>query len=201
MRIFRKLPASRSSGKLNLVSEMFPAKLVAGSTYTLPAVITNTGQGIIDPKDGYTLEITSSDKNLVTGVDPVPVVEPENTGNLSVKITTPATLGPLKITLALVHNSDSFVLQQREIDIIPPPSVAVHAQLGWRTISSAANVRILVYDKDTLLQKFSGLTMQNGEVKANRLSNIVPGTRTASLFWLPATCRGRSLLIFQEQIP
>jgi len=41
--------------------------------------------------------------------------------------------------------------------------------------SDEADVTVLLYDKNMLLQKFSGLSMKNGVVLAKGLTNIIPG--------------------------
>jgi hypothetical protein len=68
-----------------------------------------------------------------------------------------------------------MVLQHRDITLVPPPSVEVRANLGWRKTSDASDVTVLLYDNHTLLQKFTGLTMKKGVVTAAGLTNIIPG--------------------------
>ena len=67
------------------------------------------------------------------------------------------------------------MLQQRDITLVPPPSVEIHASLGWRKTGDASDVTVLLYDNQTLLQKFTGLSMKNGVVTAEGLTNIIPG--------------------------
>jgi hypothetical protein len=68
-----------------------------------------------------------------------------------------------------------MLLQHRVITLVPPPSVEIHARLGWRKTGDASDVTVLLYDKDTLLQKFTGLSMKDGVVTASGLTNIIPG--------------------------
>jgi hypothetical protein len=155
-----------------LLSDLVPKTLVANSTYTLTAKIKNEGQGIVDPKDGYELIISD---NFPVFIDPLPVVEPNDTGNITIHLKTPSTAGTFPVTISLRHNGQNIVLQHRDILLVPPPSVEVHANLGWRKTSDASDVSILLYDKHSLLQKFTGLTMKNGIVLATGLTNIIPG--------------------------
>jgi len=172
---YRQIPKISGQPKQHesytLLSDLIPAKLVAGSTYTLSAVIENYGQGIIDPSDGYTLKLSSFE----TFIDPLPLVQPQERGTLMVHIKTPTTPGSMPITLTLKHYDHSFVLQTRTVELVSPPSLEIHAHLGWRSSGDASNISVLIYDKDTVLQKFTGLTMKNGTITVERLMNIIPG--------------------------
>jgi hypothetical protein len=74
-----------------------------------------------------------------------------------------------------MHYGIEIPLQSRTVSLVPPPSVTIRATLGWRASGDAADVTVLIYDKDTLLQKFTGLPMKNGVVTADHVENIIPG--------------------------
>jgi len=158
-----------------LMSDLLPAKLVANSTYALSAFIENSGQGIIDPTDGYTLQIISGGAKVETFVDPLPTVEPKEKGQIMIHLKTPPMPGPLPLIVQLSHHGTNSVLQARTVDIVPPPSVQVQAHLGWRTNNTASDVTVILYDRDMLLQKFPGLSLINGTITVKGLTNIVPG--------------------------
>ena len=147
-----------------LLSDLLPAKLITGSTYILTSVIQNDGQGILNSQD-YTI----SPSGLI------PTLEPGEKGTLTIRLETPDAT-QFSVSVTLTHNNEDILLQQRTIELVPPPSLAIRGQLGWRTTSDAANVSVLVYDKDTLLQKFTGLTMQNGAILVEGLTDIIPGS-------------------------
>jgi hypothetical protein len=163
----------RQHESYTLVTDLLPATLVSGSTYTLTAAVKNEGQGILDPKDGYTVFVMGDD---ISGVaDPIPVVEPGNSGTITIRLKTPDRTGTRTVEVAIRHNEENILLQHRVITLVPPPSVEIHANLGWRKTSDASDVTVLLYDNKTLLQKFTGLTMKNGVVTAAGLTNIIPG--------------------------
>ncbi len=157
-----------------LLADLLPKTLVASSTYTFSASVENNGQGILDPKDDYEL-VVKDGSPLSVFIDPLPIVEPNGSGTITIHLKTPGRARPFPLTVALHHNGQEFVLQQRTITLVPPPSAEVHANLGWRKTSDATDVTILLYDNDILLQKFTGLTMKNGVVRAEGLTNIIPG--------------------------
>jgi hypothetical protein len=165
----------RQHENYSLLSDLLPAKLIAGSSYALSAIMENTGQGIVSSDDGYTLTLATGAKSLDIFVDPLPLVEPGQQGQIMLHIKTPPAAGPLPLTLSLTHNDRQILLQSRTVMLVPPPSVTIHAQLAWRTHSNATNVAVLIYDKDTLLQKFARLTLKNGFVTAAHVVNIIPG--------------------------
>lgn len=157
-----------------LLSDLLPPKLIAGSTYTLTTVLRNDGQGILNP-DEHTLTLTDGTTTLTTFVDPLPVVEPADTGSISIHVKMPERSGPLPLTATLHHNGEDILLQTRTVDLVPPPSAEIRAALGWRKTSDAAGVSVLIYDKDTLLQKFTDLSMKQGMVTATGIVNVVLG--------------------------
>ncbi len=159
-----------------LTQDLLPKKLIANSTYTLSAEIENDGQGILNPKDGYEFVVTEPKGTISTFTDPIPTLEPGEKGHITIHLKTPKQAGTLLVTAKLIHNKEAMILEEKNMDFVPPPSVEVRAHLGWRKTSDANDVTILIYDDKTLLQKFTGLTMQKGKVTANGLVNIIPGT-------------------------
>ncbi len=164
---------------------LLPTKLVADSTYSFTATIKNTGQGILDPRDGYTLELHDENKSFITIVDPLPYLEPGQTGPISLHLQTPKKPALYPVRLLLVHNSQPIPLREHSIDVVPPPSITVHASLGWRKTSDAGDVQVLIYDKDTLIQKFTGLVMIQGKTLVPGLTNIVPGNEYRIVILVP----------------
>lgn len=154
---------------------LVPDALVAGSTYTLTSEVINTGQGILNDKDSQ-LIVDFARGNFRTLVDPLPYLEPGETGTITVHVKTPAQPGAYPMTVKLRHYGDETVLDTKTVTLVAPPSFSLRAQLGWRKTSDASNVSVLVYAKDDkILQKFSGLALKNGEVKVLGLADIVPG--------------------------
>jgi len=158
-----------------LENDLLPKTLVSESTYILTAKVKNEGQGIIDTKDGYELVVGDGGSNISVFVEPLPVVEPGDTGTLTIHLKTPKKVGSFPLTVSLMHHDIRMTLEHRDITLVPPPSIEIHANLGWRKTSDASDISILLYDKHSLLQKFTGLTMKNGIVLATGLTNIIPG--------------------------
>lgn len=157
-----------------LLSPLIPGKLITGSSYTLNAIIKNDGQGILSDQK-YQLKLTDGGRTIDFFSEPLPTLEPGDTGTISIHLKTPENAGPYPLTLTLIHGAQTVILEHRDMTLVPPPSVEIHAQLGWRKTSEAQNARILVYDDLTLLQKFTGLAMKDGVVSASGLVNVVPG--------------------------
>lgn len=166
-------PRKRESYEVD--GTLLPTKLVADSTYTFTVSLKNSGQGILDPRDGYTLELRDETKSFPTIVDPLPYLEPDQTGTISLHLQSPKKPGSYPVRLLLVHNAQSIPILERSIDVVPPPSITIQAHLGWRTTSDAGDVQVLIYDKHTLVQKFTGLTMIRGQTLVPGLTNIIPG--------------------------
>ncbi|MEK7141679.1 MAG: hypothetical protein AAB800_04010 [Patescibacteria group bacterium] len=156
-------------------STLFPTTLIADSTYTFSSSIRNTGQGILDVRDGYALEIEDSNQSFAVIVEPLPFLEPGQKGTISFHLKTPKKPGVYPVRAIITHYAQQTTILEKNLEIIPPPSLALHAQLGWRTTSDARDVQVLIYDKDFLIQKIVGLTMTKGQVLVPGLTNIIPG--------------------------
>lgn len=161
--------------KYELSDPILPPKLVANSSYTLKAEITNRGQGILQPGDAYELVFDDNNRGFSLVSDPLPTLEPNETGSLQIHLKTPERTGVYPVSLKLRHNTKEIPIQSLDIEIVPPPSLRVTTPLGWRRVGEATDVRLLVYDDKTLLREFTGLTIKNGEVGVTGLTNIVPG--------------------------
>lgn len=147
-----------------LLSPLIPPALIADTSYTLSAAIRNDGQGILNPAE-YSLNVDGT----------VPTIEPEGKGTVTIRLTTPKQTGPFRLTVTLTRGGTEILLETRSVTIVPPPSVTVRTGLGWRTQNTTQNVTVLVYDKNTLIEKFTGLTMTAGQVTAAGVRNIIPG--------------------------
>ncbi|MEK9143141.1 MAG: hypothetical protein AAB481_00730 [Patescibacteria group bacterium] len=165
-------PKQRESYQVD--GTLLPTKLVTDSTYTFTAILKNAGQGILDLSDGYTMELDDESKSFIAIIDPLPYLEPGQTGTINLHLQSPKKPGSYPVRLLLVHNSQSIPILERSIDVVPPPSITIQASLGWRKTSDAGDVQVLIYDKHTLIQKFTGLRMIKGKILVPELTNIVP---------------------------
>ncbi len=155
---------------------LLPEKLVAGSTYSLKTKIKNTGQGIADASEGYELTVEDAKGFTVSDVS-LPRLEPGQKETMQFVFTTPNTPGIYPVKLAIRHNDTVAALEARELTVIPPPTLVIQAHLGWRASNNAENVKVLVYDGDTLIHEFTNLKLTDGAVVAPGLTNITPGKR------------------------
>lgn len=158
-----------------LSDPLLPSTLVSNSSYTLKAGLINKGQGILNTNDGYSLVFSDEGAGFTLITEPIPALEPNEKGQLVIHLKTPMKVGTYHISLSISHNDEVLQIQSRTITIVPPPSVLVHGQLGWRRSSDASGVGVLVYEGDVLIHKFTSLEMKKGLVRATGLSDIVPG--------------------------
>jgi hypothetical protein len=167
--------APNQKESFTLKALLIPEKLVMNSTYSFEQEITNTGQGIVNPKEGYELII----KNIPAGAsyiaDPLPYIEPTEKGIIRVQIKTPTQEGKMPITVGMKHNQKFILLEEKNVMLVPPPTITLSAQLGWKKTNEAKNTTILIYDEqDQLLHKFQNLTITNGMTSITGLYNMIP---------------------------
>ena len=158
----------------SLSKPMLPKALVANSTYTLSSVITNKGEGILNSSDDYSLLFFDQKQGFSVIADPLPSLEPGEEGTITLHLKTPSTPGNYPVQLFFVHHGRQIPLEERTITIVPPPSIQIYAQLGWRRSSNAEDVTVILYDGDTIIHKVTGLSIQNGLVIVPGLANIIP---------------------------
>lgn len=173
---YKSLPKQKGKPKklelYDLMEPLFPPTMVTGSSYTFTAKLKNSGEAILDPVDGYTLSFPDTS---IVSAEPLPVLPPGETGSVTVHVKTPEREGQITMEIKIQHDGETFPLTRQEVKLVPPPSLRVTAQLGWRVSSNASNVSILLYQKDnTLIHKFTGRTISDGRVTVDRITGIVP---------------------------
>jgi hypothetical protein len=158
-----------------LVDQLLPPTLVAESTYTLSTQVVNEGQGILSSTDGYELILENENSGFSLIADILPAIEPGERGEITIHIKAPDQPGTYRTTIGIRRNGEFFPLQTQDVHMVPPPSLTVQAQLGWRREDDANDITVLVYDSNKLLHKFAGLSMTDGAVRVDGLTGIIPG--------------------------
>lgn len=153
-------------------TSLLPDELVVSSHYNLEMTIKNTGQAIVGTNEGYTLELSGP---FEATFGTVPSFEPGESVAHGVKLTTQKIAGVYPIKLEFVRGNERFLIEEKSVSLVPPPALALSLQLGWRITSSANDITVLVYDENTLVHKFTGLTIKNELVDVSGLTDIIPG--------------------------
>jgi hypothetical protein len=192
--MYQKLKKSKGAPNqhesFSLKEPIFPDRLVTNSTYTLEGELENTGQGIVDPADGYDISVDGLQKGFSFLPEALPKLEPNEKGIVRVHIKTPMEEGVQHITFSVKHGQKKVIVEEKDLTLIPPPTITLSIQLGLKKESNIDHVLVLVYDhKDTLLHKFQDLTLVDGKISVTGLYNMIPGKsyRIVSIvpFYLP----------------
>lgn len=162
--------------KYTLDKNLIPESLVAGSVYTVSALVKNEGQGILTHRDGrYSIELVTAEPFTII-MDPLPDMEPGQFGTLTVHIITPNEPGETyDYALDVVTENQRITLETGTIAIVPPPGIDLSVQLGWRKDNDVDSATVLVYNHHTLLHKVEGVVFRNGTAQIDNLHNIIPG--------------------------
>ncbi len=154
---------------------LVPQSLVAGSTYVLSALLKNEGQGILSEQGGeYSIELVTTPTFLAVR-EPLPVMEPGQYGTLKLHIETPNVPGEYPYEVVIRHFKRSIVIESGTLALVPPPSIEISAQFGWRADSNTTNATVLVYDHLTLIHKVQGVSITHGMAVVKDLRNVIPG--------------------------
>jgi len=178
--IYQKLKKSNGvpnqHESFSLKEPIFPDRLVTNSTYTLEGELENTGQGIVDPTDDYEISVDGLQKGFSFLPEALPKLEPKEKGMVTMHIKTPMEEGVVHITFSVKHGQKKVMVEEKDLTLIPPPTMTLSMQLGWKKENKVDHVLVLVYDhKDTLLHKFQDLTLADGKISVTGLYNMIPG--------------------------
>lgn len=158
----------------SLVSQTFPDMAVTGSTYNILLRIKNDGQSIFD-RQSFHIDVNTNPK-AVSHILPLPTIEPSAEGEILFVLTVPETRGAVSVSLELKSDDTTIVLMNKDILLVPAPSLAIQTQLGFSTKNDAGDVRVLVYNSEERLvfsEEHAG--MKGGLVEIPGLTNVSPG--------------------------
>lgn len=176
---------------------LLPDKLIASSRYTFTAELTNSGQSILDPGDGYQLTIDAKDFS-VSDVT-IPYLEPGQKGTLTYTLHTSPAVGSVPIALSITHGNTVIPLETKTVAVAAPPSVTIRAQLGWRKTSTAEGVKVLVYQANRLIHEFPGRSLVGGIVTVSGVTDIVPGQPYRIVLVVPSYLPRQKILALSER--
>jgi len=161
--------------KYTLKDPLVPNTLIINSTYTFSTEITNIGEGIADPST-YKLILESENAELTSLSEPMPYLEPNEKGEITIHVQTPKMEGKTRIKLSLDRAGRLTTLEEKEIQFKPPPNITITVKAGLKKTVTLKDVTILIYDlNDTLIHKFPNLTIVNNQIGVTGLYNMVPG--------------------------
>lgn len=193
----RGLP--RQKERYELLRELLPPALVADSTYTLRTRIRNLGQGILDASNGYEILLDDASGAFTFLADPVSYQEPDQDGDITIHVKTPKNTGSYDLSVIIRWATGQQVLEEASVAIIPAPSLTIRAKVGWLRTSNASDATVLIYDtNDSLIHKFTGISLTNGEARVDNLNHIVPGNRYRLVLVVPYYLPRQTIAILQK---
>jgi len=189
----------RQKERYELIRPLLPSTLVADSTYTLRTHIRNLGQGILDASNGYEIKLDDVSGAFTFFADPAPYLEPDQEGVITIHVKTPKKTGSYDLSVVIRWSTGQRVVEETGVTIIPPPSITIRAKVGWLKTSNATNAIVLIYDThDTLIHKFTGITLANGETIVDNLHHIVPGNRYRIVLVFPYYLPRQTIAVLQK---
>lgn len=150
-----------------------PKKLVTGSTYSIFVLFKNTGQSIWSLEDGFKLKVWGTLKDVeVSKIEKTP---PGHIAKVELKVKTPKEQNTEKVILQMFHNSHPFGENiQREIELVPPPSVVINGKLLFRD-AEGEDFKLLLYRNDLVEKEIINLHISGGRSEVIELHDVVPG--------------------------
>lgn len=154
---------------------LIPDKLVSNTISFLDAQLTNTGQGIIDPFDGYSISFTEESGLISASPNSVPYLEPGQTGTFSLTVKTPKTEGSYPVTLSVVHDGVPIYTEKTRIIVVPPPSITISLIPGWKQNKALPKVKCIVYDSnEKIVYEAFGSVNDDGKATFSNVTHVIP---------------------------
>lgn len=170
------------------VAHALPAEFVADSSYRFDIQLENTGQAIWDKDSGYQLAFVSKeDVPFQYFFSDIKDLEPLSGQDTSLFVKTKNVTGRHCVQIAL-EKYDAVVAQAQDwcFTILPLPSLSVRLSLFPKLVSNATNVELQLYDdKEGLVYKKSGLTVEKGAVTLDNIQNVVLGRKYRMVMLVP----------------
>jgi hypothetical protein len=170
-------PKQRQSYKIG--KYLLPLTFVTGSIYELKTTIKNIGQNILDPREGYQIQMKDTTQRTVFYQEhSVPYLEPDQEGELNISLSTPSEGTSMHVIVSIGRDSDYIVLDEKYIRLVPPPSLTLTASFGFKKHMTDKQAKILVYDSSQkLIHEYESMPIIDGKMSITGLRNIIPGQK------------------------
>lgn len=168
-------PEQYQKGNIRL---SLPNNLLEQSSYHLRVILENNGQAYWTRDDGYALRFAAN-SGVEYFIDDLSGVEPGKKQEVAfyLKTTRP---GTQRITVELVKN-DAVLLSSKpwKFTVVPLPDMTVQTSLlpRLRTAADRTFEVQLFNDQEELVYKETGLRMQNGRIRLEKIRNVYLGGR------------------------
>jgi hypothetical protein len=154
-----------------------PNTLIARSTYHFSVSLINQGQAIWSQNDGYAISINSTVQGLQTLVADVQTIKPFEEDRLSFTLKTPSEPQTVQLSILLKKNGKPLLeTKLYSITVEPFPELSIKTSIFPKFTSNGDNFEIQLFDKEEeLVFSKKGLSMRNGLINLDSISNIIPG--------------------------
>lgn len=153
-----------------------PAELVEQSHYTFPILVTNTGQGYWNPKQGYSLALKGIDQKQYSFTT-LPPMGPNESREITLNISTGAMIGNHDVVIQVLNGTD-VVLQSThwKFSIVPLPSLTLKVNLYPKLSADGTDYGVQIFDeKEHIVFEQNGVVVKNNSAHINGVANIALG--------------------------
>ena len=190
-------PEQKIIAKLN---HELPEELSVDSNYSFIVNLRNSGQSILDAKDGYSLEITKNNK-LIKEFSFLNLneINPNQSKDINILVKTGSLLEQGKIDIALYRNDKKIIGEKWNLTLKPLPKLQFKIDLFPKLNNSASNIEIQIFDKnEKLVFKKSKLNARNGKGILSNIKNIYIGGRYRIVLLVPYYLPRQKHIVFQS---
>ena len=177
-----------------------PEELSVDSNYSFIVNLRNSGQSILDAKDGYSLEITKNNK-LIKEFSFLNLneINPNQSKDINILVKTGSLLEQGKIDIALYRNDKKIIGEKWNLTLKPLPKLQFKIDLFPKLNNSASNIEIQIFDKnEKLVFKKSKLNARNGKGILSNIKNIYIGGRYRIVLLVPYYLPRQKHIVFQS---
>lgn len=178
--IVKNLPKQKGNPEQiqkGIIEVILPNTLIARSTYHFSVFLKNEGQDIWSQDEGYGLSIRTDSNEVRTLTSDIKNIKPFEEDKMSITIKTPPKPQTINIFLLLEKNGKTiFETKHHSITVEPFPELTVSTSLFPKFVSNGEHFEIQLFNKEEeLVFSKKGLTMREGKITIEDISDIIPG--------------------------
>lgn len=169
--------APRQHLSATLLNSTIPQKVINKSHYVFTIDIENTGQAIIDPDDGWKIDITGLPEEFEWKIDSELEAKPYHRTKVKIDLITPDGIGKFQGQLRLLKNDLVVTELPIQLELIPPPSLVVRVIEWVKRKVDTKGMRIVIYDsEEQVVHEVEDAIEEDGRITLPEIRNIIPFT-------------------------
>lgn len=167
--------APKQHVSVRVLDPHFPEKLVTQSEYSIFMTLENRGQTILDSDEGWNFDFHMTPASFQISASSIPKTEPFQQTQVELKLKTSKFPGSFSYAYEVKQLSRTYFHDSGRFELVPPPSLLLHAQTWFHRLSSGNDFQLLIYDNSqTLIHEETSIGFDQGIAHIDNVYNLIP---------------------------